>query len=208
MRTSETFVITINREFGTGGHEIGTKLAARLHVPMVDRQILKAVAAKFNMTEKEVERLEDRRPSWWDDFTQFYQSFMSMNEYTVNPRDITSRQLYASQELAMKKIAAEGSCVVIGRCGFNVFKHHPNALRVFLHSPLDYRLKRVEDQYHVDEAKARELISDNDYTRQVFTKTFTGKDWYDARNYDITLNVADHGVDGTVDVLMKLIEKA
>lgn len=208
MRTSETFVITINREFGTGGHEIGTKLAARLHVPMVDRQILKAVAAKFNMTEKEVERLEDRRPSWWDDFTQFYQSFMSMNEYTVNPRDITSRQLYASQELAMRKIAAGGSCVVVGRCGFHVFKHHPNALRVFLHSPLDYRLKRVEGQYHVDEAKARELISDNDYTRQVFTKTFTGKDWYDARNYDITLNVADHGVDGTVDVLMKLIEEA
>ncbi len=207
MKTSETFVITINREFGTGGHEIGARLAARLHVPMVDRQILKAVAEKFNMTENEVERLEERRPSWWDDFTQFYQSFMSMNEYAVNPRDITSRQLYASQELAMKKIAAGGSCVVIGRCGFNVFKDHPNALRVFLHSPLSFRLKRVESQYHVDEAKARELISDNDYTRQVFTKTFTGKDWYDARNYDVTLNVAGRGVDGTVDELMKLIDE-
>ena len=71
MDKSERFVITVNRQFGTGGHEIGAELARRLGVKLIDKQILQAVARKFNLTESEAAELEVRRPSWWEDFSRF-----------------------------------------------------------------------------------------------------------------------------------------
>ncbi len=205
MNLKEHFVITINRQFGTGGHEIGMELAHRLDVKLIDKQILRAVAEKFNLTEREAEELEQRRPSWWEDFSKFYQNFISVNEYAVNPRDITSRQLYYAQAKAMRDIAEEESCVVIGRSGFHVFRQHPNSLKIFLHSPLDIRIRRIMDRYHVDEVKARIMIEDNDYTREIYTKTYTGCDWYDVRNYDLSLDVSGFGVNGAVEFLMNYI---
>jgi Cytidylate kinase len=205
MNLNEHFVITINRQFGTGGHEIGMELAHRLDVKLIDKQILRAVAEKFNLTEREAEELEQRRPSWWEDFSKFYQNFISVNEYAVNPRDITSRQLHYAQAKAMRDIAEEESCVVIGRSGFYVFKHHPNSLKIFLHSPLNIRIRRIMDRYHVDEVKARIMIEDNDYTREIYTKTYTGCDWYDVRNYDLSLDVSGFGVNGAVEFLMNYI---
>ena len=207
MDRNENFVITINRQFGTGGHAIGAALAERLGVKLIDKQVLKAVAEKFNLTEREAEDLEARRPSWWEDFSHFYQSFVVMNKYQAIGRDITSRQLFYAQAEAMKRIAHEESCVVIGRCGFNVFSEHPNRLSIFLHSPIRRRVIRIMDRYHVDEEKARLMIEDNDYTREIYTKIFTGKDRYDTRNYDLALDVTKFGINGAVDFLLKFIDE-
>ncbi len=205
MNINDKFVITINRQFGTGGHKIGQELADRLGVNFVDRQILKAVAEKFNITEEEAVQIERKRPSWWTDFMNFYQKLMLMNEYKVDASDITSRQLFEVQSLEMRQIASDKSCVVVGRCGFDVFKKQKNKLRVFVHAPIEYRIERIRSIYGVDEAKARLLIEENDYTREVYTKHFTGCDRYDARNYDLCLNVENFGVNGAVDFLMQFI---
>lgn len=207
MNKNDRFVITINRQFGTGGHEIGVELAKRLGVKLIDKEILKAVAEKFGISVKAAEQLEERRPSWWEDFAQFYQSFMSVNEYQVKARDITSRQLYVTQAEVMKNVAAQESCVVIGRCGFDVFKDHPNALRVYIHCPEEVRVKRIMARYEVDEEEASLMIADNDYTREVYTKSFTGKSWYDLRNYDLCLDTRRFGVNGAVDFLMRFIDE-
>lgn len=207
MDRRERFVITVNRQFGTGGHEIAAELAKRLEVKLIDKQILTAVAHKFNLTESEAAELENKRPSWWEDFSMFYKSFVSVNEYKVVDCEVTSRQLFYAQASEMKRIAEEESCVVVGRCGFDVFKAHPNKLRIFLHSSLDRRIARIMERYDVDEEKARILIEDNDYTRELYTKTFTGKDWYDSRNYDIALDVTKFGVNGAVDFLMRFIDE-
>ena len=207
MDKSERFVITVNRQFGTGGHEIGAELARRLGVKLIDKQILQAVARKFNLTESEAAQLEVRRPSWWEDFSRFYQAFVDVHPYRVVEREVTSRQFFYAQAAAMRQIADEESCVVVGRCGFDVFKSHPNKLRIFLHSNLDRRIDRVMERDGVDEEKARILIEDNDYTRELYTKTFTGRDWYDCRNYDIALDVSKFGVNGAVDFLMRFIDE-
>lgn len=206
MNRNERFVITVNRQFGTGGHEIGAELADRLGVKLIDKQILLAVAERFNLTEQEATELENRRPSWWEDFTQFYQAFANVNQYHPNNREVTSRQLFYAQAAAMRKIAEEESCVVVGRCGFDVFANHGNKLSFFLHSSLDKRIARVMEKYGVDETEARIMIEDNDYTRELYTKTFTGKDWYDCCNYDVTLDVTKFGVNGAVDFLMGIID--
>lgn len=205
MNRNERFVITINRQFGTGGHEIGRVLAETLGVKLIDRQVLQKVARQFNLTEDEAERLEQRRPSWWEDFTKLYRNFVRVNEPMDEGGQVTSRQLFYAQTKAMEEIAGQESCVIIGRCGFHIFREHPNALRIFLHSAKHTRVTRIMDRYHVDAEKARMMIEDNDYLREIYTKTYTGCGWYDVRNYDLTLDVGGYGVNGTVETLLSFI---
>ena len=93
MDINEKFVITINRQFGTGGHEIGEAIAKRLGVKLIDKQILQSVAEKFNMTEDELKSVEDRRPSWWEDFAMFYKSFMTMNDFREDKKSLRANSL-------------------------------------------------------------------------------------------------------------------
>ena len=132
MNKEEKFVITISRQFGTGGHEIGAELARRLGVKLLDKQILNAVAGRISAVEDAVDKIESRNPLWRDDFTNFYQNYMANAEYNGQEHDQTSRELY--------------------------------------------------------------------------TKTCTGRDWSDATNYDICLDVRRFGVNGAVDFLMNCIE--
>ena len=171
MNKHEKFVITINRQFGTGGHEVGAEIAKRLGVKLLDKQILEAVARKFAIGEETVKKLESRNMSWWDDFTQFYRSYMIDNKYHDLGPELTSHQLFEAQAMVIRQIAAEESCVVIGRCAFDIFKNHPNALKIFIHSPEEKRIKRIVEKYGVTEADAKLMIVDNDYTRELYTKS-------------------------------------
>ncbi|MBR2239053.1 MAG: cytidylate kinase-like family protein [Prevotella sp.] len=202
MNKEEKFVITISRQFGTGGHEIGAGLAQRLGVKLLDKQILNEVASKFGMVEEAMERIEARNPLWRDDFTQFYRQYMAGAEYNGMEHDQTSHQLFEAQAAAIRKIAAEESCVIVGRCGFYIFRDHPNAMKIFIHADDDCRKQRIARRYDMSESDAAAMIVDNDYSRELYTKTFTGLDWTDARNYDISLNVRRFGVNGAVDFLM------
>lgn len=206
MNKEEKFVITISRQFGTGGHEIGAELARRLNVKLLDKQILNAVAKKFCIVEEAVEKIETRNPDWRDDFAGFYRSYMAGREYNGQEHDQTSRELFKAQADVIWQIANQESCVIIGRCGFHIFRNHPNALKIFIHSTDECRKRRIAEKYGLDERDAGAMIVDNDYSRELYTKTFTGTEWTDARNYDITLDVRKFGVNGAVDFLMKCIE--
>ena len=131
---------------------------------------------------------------------------MAGAEYNGTEHDQTSRELFKAQAEAIRMIAAEESCVIIGRCGFDIFRNHSNALKIFIHSSLDCRKRRIAEKYDLDEQAAAAMVVDNDYSRELYTKTFTGSDWTDARNYDISLDVRKFGVNGAVDFLMKAIE--
>ena len=206
MNKEEKFVITISRQFGTGGHEIGAELARRLGVKLLDKQILNEVASRMNAVEDAVEKIEARNPLWRDDFTNFYRTYMAKAEYNGQEQDQTSHTLFRAQADAIRRIAAEESCVIIGRCGFDIFANHPNALKIFIHSSLDCRKRRIAVKYDISEQDAAAMIVDNDYSRELYTKTFTGRDWKDATNYDISLDVRKFGVNGAVAFLMNSIE--
>ena len=184
MNREEKFIITISRQFGTGGHEIGAELAKRLGVKLLDKQILNEVAARMNAVEDAVEKIELRNPLWRD----------------------TSRELFRAQAEVIRRIAAEESCVIIGRCGFDIFADTPNTLKIFIHSSVDCRKRRIAEKYDISEQDAAAMIVDNDFSRELYTKTYTGRDWTNACNYDISLDVRKFGVNGAVDFLMKCIE--
>ena len=206
MNKEEKFVITISRQFGTGGHEIGAELARRLGVKLLDKQILNEVAARINAVEDAVEKIEARNPLWRDDFTNFYRTYMANAEYNGQEQDQTSHALFRAQADAIRRIASEESCVIVGRCGFDIFADHPNALKIFVHSTLDCRKRRIAVKYDISEHDAAAMIVDNDYSRELYTKTYTGREWKDATNYDISLDVRKFGVNGAVDFLMNCIE--
>jgi cytidylate kinase len=206
MNRQEQFIITISRMFGTGGHEIGAELARRLDVKLIDKQVLNEVAKRMNVVEEAMEKLEARNPLWRDDFTNFYRNYMSKVEYDGLEHDRTSHELFEAQADAIRSIAAEESCVLIGRCGFHIFAEHPNALKIFIHSSEDCRKRRIAEKYDLSLSDAAAMVVDNDYSRELYTKTFTGKDWTDARNYDISIDVRKFGVNGAVDFIMKCIE--
>lgn len=178
MNLNENYLITISRQFGTGGHEIGEVLAERLGARFIDRKILGA-------------GVDERHPA--------------DNVPSAAPHVLTTRRLFDAGRLVIKEIVAQESCVLIGCAGFDIFSDHPNKLRIFLHSPLPFRIARIMMRYKVDETQARYLIQDNDYRREVFTKTFTGKDWYDVRNYDLGIDAGGFGVNGAVDFVMHFI---
>ena len=205
MNKEDKFVITISRQFGTGGHEIGAELARRLGVKLLDKQILNEVAARINAVEEAVEKIEARNPLWRDDFTNFYRTYMANAEYNGQEQDQTSHALFRAQADAIRRIASEESCVIVGRCGFDIFADHPNALKIFVHSSLDCRKRRIAEKYDISEHAAA-MIVDNDYSRELYTKTYTGREWKDATNYDISLDVRKFGVNGAVDFLMNCIE--
>jgi cytidylate kinase len=206
MNKEDKFVITISRQFGTGGHEIGAELARRLGVKLLDKQILNEVASRMEAVEDAVEKIEARNPLWRDDFTNFYRTYMANAEYNGMEQEQTSRKLFRAQADAIRKIADEESCIIIGRCGFDIFADHPNALKIFIHSTMDVRKRRIAEKYDISESDAAAMIVDNDYSRELYTKTFTGRDWKDATNYDISLDVRKFGVNGAVDFLMHCIE--
>ena len=206
MNKEDKFVITISRQFGTGGHEIGAELARRLNVKLLDKQILTEVARRTGAVEEAMEKIEARNPLWRDDFTNFYRNYMAKAEYNGQEQDQTSHELFEAQAEAIRQIAAKESCVIIGRCGFDIFANHPNALKIFIHSSIDCRKRRIAERYNINEQDAAAMIVDNDYSRELYTKTFTGRDWSDARNYDISLDVRKFGVNGAVTFLMNCIE--
>ena len=206
MNREEKFVITISRQFGTGGHEIGAELARRLGVKLLDKQILNEVAKRNRVVEEAMEKINSRNPLWRDDFTNFYQNYMGKAEYDGTEHDQTSHELFDAQADAIRQIAAEESCVIVGRCGFHIFEDHPNSLKIFVHSSEDCRKRRIAEKYGLALRDAAAMVVDNDYSRELYTKTFTGKDWTDARNYDISIDVRKFGINGAVDFLMNCIE--
>jgi cytidylate kinase len=172
----------------------------------LDKQILNAVAGRIHAVEDAMDKIEARNPLWRDDFTNFYRNYMASMEYNGQEHDQTSHALFRAQCDAIRQIAAEESCVIVGRCGFDIFADHPNALKIFVHSSIENRKHRIAEKYDISEYDAAAMIVDNDYSRELYTKTYTGRDWNDATNYDISINVRRFGVNGAVDFLMNCIE--
>ena len=207
MDTQQKFVITINRQFGTNGRQIATQIAQELGVKLLDRQILSQLADNLNMPEEELQKMERKKPTFWERVSYFYRNSPAMiSTPSVDLMGLTSSQIYKEQVDIMRSIAAEESCVVVGRLGFEVFKDHPNHISIFMFSNLEDRILKVMEMYGVTRADALSQIKKVDEAREEFTREFTGRERNDATNYDLAVNVSTWGEKGTFDLLMSLIK--
>lgn len=164
------FVVTIGREFGTGGRQIAVELAKILGVELYDKGLLKQLEDRYNLTQQEIDKVKGMKKSWWF--------------------ETISQDLYNDEEFIVRSLAEKESCVILGRTGFHIFRDHPNAFKVFLIADMAYRRDKVARRLNINEGSADLLINKVDEARENFTNTFSGKSRYDARNYDLVLNVA------------------
>jgi cytidylate kinase len=198
---NQNVIITINREFGSGGHEIAVKLSELLNIKVYDKAFLDTICQKFNLTEEEVEKIKSEKKNWWSEFCHFYKQFGVSGYVATELSEVTSMQLYHAEAKAMRDLAEQESCIIVGRTGFHVFKDRPNTIKIMLIADMDHRVERIMQKYNLDEKKARELIDDNDKARENYTKTFADVSRYDARNYDLVINITPFTTDQVAQFL-------
>ena len=205
---AKRIIVTIGREFGTGGRRIATKLAELLGVGLYDSGLLKQLEERYNLTPEQINAIKGKKQSWWDDFTLFYRQASSWSEnraYSDTPEDVSSQRLYEDEEFILRSLAAQESCVILGRTGFHIFRDEPNAFKVFLIADRSFRRDKVARRLNINEGSADALIEKVDEARENFTKMFSGKSRYDARNYDLVVNVTDLDPDLVAQMIAGII---
>lgn len=208
MKKDENFVITINRELGSGGRTIGEKLAKKLEVPFYDKALIQQLKKKYSLTTEEVERLKGQKHNWW---AEVKRSMMMMPNYVgsrVN-EDYNSTldflitdDIFNTETEILKGIAADGSCVIAGRSGFYIFRDHPNHLSILIQASIEHRIERVVQKQNVTVEKAKAIIKKMDEARENYVKKYTGSSRYDTRNYDLVINADDHSEDEIVEMIL------
>ena len=191
MNKNEKFVITINRELGSGGRTVGRLLAEKLGVPFYDKALIKALEEKYNLTSEEIERTKGRSNNWWSDFERIVSlgHGMILDTPSKNIDVVTTNVLFKAEKEILEGIAHDESCVITGRLAFFVLKAHPNHLSIFIQAPMKNRLERVMRKQNVSEEEAANLINKIDKMREEYVKKFANTSRYDTRNYDLVIKM-------------------
>jgi CMP/dCMP kinase len=201
MVKESPFTITISRQLGSGGAYIGQRLATRLNISYLDREILNRAAKELRMSETELdsrdERVTPRWRSWVETLAHAYP------EYAPPTIDVPiDQKLYETQSNIIKRMADENSAVIVGRASSYVLRQHPRHLSVFLYADIAFRQQRVEELYHVSAPEALKLISRIDKERKQYLQTFTGQDWLNACQYHLCLDTSVIGLDKAEDIII------
>ena len=210
MNKNEKFVITINREMGSGGRTVGRKLAEKLGVEFYYKSVIKGLEKKFNLTAEEVEKQKGREQGWWASIKrQFTGSVVSSSPFLPKVADenelIDTDDIFKAETEILKGIAEEESCVVAGRSGFFVFRDHPNHLSILIQASMPYRVKRVANKQNLTEEEARKAIDKVDKMRENYVNKYTHSSRYDTRNYDLVISMDGMTEDNAVDIIMDYI---
>ncbi len=201
-------IITINRESGSGGRAIACRLGEMLGMKVYDKAIIESIAERYHLTIPEIERIREEKLNFWDDLCQFYRQFSAAgNNYQAENKKVTSRELFYVEAQIMRDLAQQESCIFVGRSGFHVFKDNPDAIRIFIMANREVRIQRFAQREGIDEKAAAKLIDEIDEARENYTKTFADTSRYDARNYDLTINVSPFTTESVAALLAENIRK-
>ncbi len=193
-------IITIGRQYGSGGHDIGKKLAEELNIPFYDRELLER-AAKDSGLCQEIFENHDEKP------TNSFLYSLVMDTYSMGYPSAAfaemplNHKIFLAQFDAIKAIAKEGPCVIVGRCADYALSDFPNVVNVFLYADMQDRIVRIARRHDLTDAKAKDLIVKTDKRRASYYNYYTSKKWGEASGYDICLNTATLGIDGTIHVI-------
>ena len=212
MNKNVKFVITINRELGSGGRTVGRKLAERLGVEFYDKAVIKGLMEQYHLTVEEIEKLKGQKQGWWADIKRimFVSPSMHSNYYIPEkgsePELLDTDQIFEAETEILKGISQEESCVVAGRSGFHVFRDHPNHVSILIQASMPFRLERLMRKQGLSEKEALRIINQVDQMRENYVKKYTGASRYDTRNYDIVIKADGKTEDEIVDLIMMYLK--
>ena len=207
MNKNEKFVITVNRELGSGGRTVGRKLAERLEVKYYDKALIQELTKEFGLTVEEIEKIKAQKKTWWNEFNNYYMkrsnTSMPMEAETV----LTTESIIATERRILQDLAAEESCVVAGRSGFLVFHEWPNHINIFIQAPMESRIERVMTRQELTREEAIAAIEKVDKGRETFIQKYADTSRYDTRNYDLVINMEGLTEDDAVEIIMSYIDR-
>ena len=198
-------IITIGRQFGSAGREIGQKVAAHFGIPCYDKELLSRAAKESGYCEEMIQN-HDERPT--NSF--LYNLVMDTYSFGYNASSFVdmpiSHKVFLAQFDAIKKIAAEGSCVIVGRCADYALSDFDNCINFFIYADEDAKAKRISEKYDLSDEKARELMIKKDKQRQSYYNYYSSKKWGRADSYDLCIDSSVLGIDGTVRLITQYIQ--
>jgi cytidylate kinase len=198
------YIITIGRQLGSGGREIGQKLSARLGIAFYDKELIRIASQQSGLKEEFFERVDEQKhfslfPGMLGLRTSLTDDFFS-NYYLSN------ESLFRIQSDVMRRLAGEGSCIFVGRCADYVMKDERNCLNLFVSADISDRIKRIAVSHNLSDSKAKELIERTDKGRSSYYNYFTGKTWGAAESYHLCINSSLLGIDETVKLISHVAE--
>lgn len=198
-------IITIGRQFGSGGKEIGEKLAQEFNVGFYDKALLSRTAKESGFCE-EIMEVHDERPT----SSFLYNLVMDTYSFGYNASAFgdmpISHKIFLAQFDTIKKIASEGPCVIVGRCADYALEEYDNVLNVFIYADEETKTKRIMEKYQVDAKAARDMMNKKDKQRQSYYNYYSSRKWGRADSYDLCINSAVLGIDGTKKLIMQAVE--
>ncbi len=214
MKLNDPFVITISREVGSGGGTVARKLAERLNVNYVSKQLMQALEERFNLTPAGIEHLKSTKKNWFTDmFEQLApnpKATVKVGGYTFTQEfqeAVTVKDIYKAEKEILNAIADEGSCVIAGRSAFFVLKDRPNKVDIFITASKEARIKRIMEKQGLSREDTLHLIKTIDQGRDNYVKRFTDLSRYDMRNYDLLLDMDYLTEDEAVEKILAFIGK-
>ena len=206
MNNTTSSIITIGREYGSAGRQIGQEVARYFGIKCYDKELLEHAANDSGIC-KELFENHDERPtnSFLYSLVMYTYSFgYSSAGFTDMPMN---HKVFLAQFEAIKKLAAEGPCVMVGRCADYALHNHEKCLNVFIHADKDVRIAEVCKRMDISVNKAKDMIQKQDKQRASYYNYYSNKKWGDSRNYHLTLDSSVLGIDGCVDMILACREK-
>ena len=214
MNKNEKFVITINRELGSGGRTVGQKLAEKLGVEYYDKAVIKALQEKYHLTVEEIEKRKGESDNWWAEAKRilcistgvagnvgYYQAAMK-DDVSM----LTTDEMFETERDIIKGIANAESCVIAGRSGFYVLRDHPNHISILIQAPMERRIARVMTKQGMNYEEAEKTIKKIDKMRENYVQKYTKTSRYDTRNYDLVITVDERNEDEFVDLILAYLK--
>lgn len=198
-------IITIGRQFGSAGREIGELIGKELNIPVYDKELLSRAAKESGFCEEMME-VHDERPT----SSFLYNLVMDTYSFGYNASSFgdmpISHKIFLAQFDTIKKIANEGPCIIIGRCADYALSEYDNVLNTFIYGDDDVKIKRIMEKYELTEAKAKDMIAKKDKQRQSYYNYYSSKKWGRADTYDLCINSSMFGVEGTKNLIIQAVQ--
>ena len=200
----EKRIITVSREFGSGGRTIGKMLAERLGIAYYDKELVKQISMETGFDPKYIEEHGEHAPG--KSILSYIFGVRAAHPDVMNgmtPADF----LWCMQRKIILELAEKESCVIVGRCADYILREREDCLNVFIHAPKDARAERIVKLYGESDVAPEKRLDDKDARRKVNYRHFTGREWGEARNYHLSLDSSAIGIEGCVDLIEGVFRK-
>ena len=203
--TNKINVITISREYGSGGREIGEKIAKALNIPFYDKVLIDMIAQDCGMAAGYVEEASEKMT-----MNQAF-NISTLGYYSVSPIvenvQVIGEDIFVSQSKIIKDLAEKEPCVIVGRCADYILRERDDVLNVFIHADFEERAKRAVEQYGIEEKNAISVIKKSDKARAKHYAFYCEKKWGNIDNYHLVLNSGKFGIDRSVELILRAVQQ-